>query len=327
VGEPMTIASPASVMVFVEVGVGDLDAVDTAVDELVELLGDRANDGFAAVEIAYMRAASAMLHGDPETAAGVLSAIVQELLAQEVRYPTALWINHLGLAQLASGDLDGVKETVEVAREVAKIIGNSTCEASADCAEGLMHRMAGRPDLADPFLRRALAGLHEAGLLPDVVDTLEILAGVICELGNPETAARLLAAVDAVRSERGWVGWLPQVWPEMVADDRKAILAAAGSEAGTPALGLDDAVELVLRGRGARGRPSSGWGSLTPTEREVVRRVAAGKSNPEIADALFISRSTVKTHVSHVLAKLDLTSRAELAAAAVREGELSEGTT
>ncbi len=70
--------------------------------------------------------------------------------------------------------------------------------------------------------------------------------------------------------------------------------------------------------RGPRRRPRYGWESLTETELEVVRMVAEGASNPEVAERLFISRPTVKTHVSHALSKLGLTSRVQLAAAAAR---------
>jgi DNA-binding CsgD family transcriptional regulator len=70
--------------------------------------------------------------------------------------------------------------------------------------------------------------------------------------------------------------------------------------------------------RGPRGRPRSGWASLTTTEAKVAELVAEGLSNPEIARRLFVSRHTVHTHVSHILAKLGLGSRVELAAAATR---------
>jgi DNA-binding CsgD family transcriptional regulator len=70
--------------------------------------------------------------------------------------------------------------------------------------------------------------------------------------------------------------------------------------------------------RGPRGRPRSGWASLTATEAKVAELVAEGLSNPEIARRLFVSRHTVHTHVSHILAKLGLGSRVELAAAAAR---------
>jgi DNA-binding NarL/FixJ family response regulator/tetratricopeptide (TPR) repeat protein len=71
----------------------------------------------------------------------------------------------------------------------------------------------------------------------------------------------------------------------------------------------------VRRGRrGARQRPHVGWESLTPTERTVGDLVADGLSNPQIAERLYISRRTVQTHVSHIFTKLDIASRAQLAA-------------
>jgi DNA-binding CsgD family transcriptional regulator len=75
---------------------------------------------------------------------------------------------------------------------------------------------------------------------------------------------------------------------------------------------------LRLGVRGPRRRPASGWAALTDTEAEVARLVAARLSNPEIAEQMFLSRRTVGHHVSHVLAKLHMTSRVELAAAAAR---------
>ncbi|MGH3479515.1 MAG: response regulator transcription factor, partial [Nocardioidaceae bacterium] len=62
-----------------------------------------------------------------------------------------------------------------------------------------------------------------------------------------------------------------------------------------------------------------GWGSLTPTEREVVGLVVSGLTNPEIAARLFVSRATVKTHLSHVYAKLGVANRTELAALATEQ--------
>ena len=70
----------------------------------------------------------------------------------------------------------------------------------------------------------------------------------------------------------------------------------------------------IRRGPHARHRRSHhGWNSLTPTELKIVALVATGMSNPHIAADLFLSRRTVQTHVSHILAKLNLHSRTEIA--------------
>jgi DNA-binding CsgD family transcriptional regulator/tetratricopeptide (TPR) repeat protein len=64
--------------------------------------------------------------------------------------------------------------------------------------------------------------------------------------------------------------------------------------------------------RASRNRPSTGWAALTPTEKRVAHLVAQGLSNPDIAARLFLSRNTVQTHVSHILAKLGAPSRVEI---------------
>jgi DNA-binding CsgD family transcriptional regulator len=61
-----------------------------------------------------------------------------------------------------------------------------------------------------------------------------------------------------------------------------------------------------------RDRPDVGWTALTPTEMRVAHLVAQGLSNPDIAAELFLSRNTVQTHVSHILAKLGAPSRVEI---------------
>jgi DNA-binding CsgD family transcriptional regulator len=63
----------------------------------------------------------------------------------------------------------------------------------------------------------------------------------------------------------------------------------------------------------ARDRPATGWASLTNTESGIARLIADGKSNPEIAHTLFLSRRTIETHVSHILTKLGQRSRVDIA--------------
>jgi DNA-binding CsgD family transcriptional regulator len=84
------------------------------------------------------------------------------------------------------------------------------------------------------------------------------------------------------------------------------------------ALSTEEAIAYAQRGRGERKRPASGWKSLTPTELNVVRLTAEGLSNKDIAEKLFISPRTVQTHLTHVYAKLSMTSRIQLIQEAAR---------
>ncbi|MFD6183578.1 ATP-binding protein [Streptomyces goshikiensis] len=81
--------------------------------------------------------------------------------------------------------------------------------------------------------------------------------------------------------------------------------------------------QAVHRGaRGPRSAARHGWEALTDTERVVAGHVAAGRSNPEIAARMYISRRTVGSHVSHALRKLGMTSRVELATEVIRRKTL-----
>ncbi len=78
-------------------------------------------------------------------------------------------------------------------------------------------------------------------------------------------------------------------------------------------------VRQRLRALGVRRRlagivpPRNGWPGLTECELEVVRQVARGLTNRQVAERLFLSQHTVSNHLRHAFAKLDVTSRVELA--------------
>ena len=73
-------------------------------------------------------------------------------------------------------------------------------------------------------------------------------------------------------------------------------------------------------------RPTFGWDSLTPTELEVAHMVADGLTNPQAGARLGTSRRTIETHVSHILTKLALTSRVQLAAEVAHREHRDAGT-
>jgi DNA-binding CsgD family transcriptional regulator len=84
------------------------------------------------------------------------------------------------------------------------------------------------------------------------------------------------------------------------------------------ALSLESAVSYARRRRASHRRAVSGWDSLTPSEREVAALVCERLTNGEIAQRLFVSTTTVKSHLTRIFTKLDVTNRRELALVAAR---------
>lgn len=102
---------------------------------------------------------------------------------------------------------------------------------------------------------------------------------------------------------------------------RGVAVVAAGDALLAPAMTLRLIDRFVRTGNDTGGQPESlTFPSLTQREHEVLVAVAEGLSNPEIAESLFVSYSTVKTHVSHLLSKLGARDRAQLVMLAHRAG-------
>src|SRR6516165_1587297 len=293
----------------------------------LDMAGQHASE---AVEIAVRAKATANLisasghlgrillsRGEPG-AAGHLEQAVQLARAFGVRPLTAWWIDSLGELAELEGRHGDARSWYEQA------IGHATeCGLAADAARARHHlgRLAWlEGDLASAVnsCHEALAAQLEAGDLLGLTETLETLGGLLIDEGSARRGLPLLAAASASREHLGF-----PVRP--VEAGRIAGWIAAGreqlGEQAQPAweqgalLSVAEAAAMARRGRGPRRRPAFGWPSLTPAERDVADLVAGGLTNPEIAARLGVSAGTVKGHVSSVLRKLSVRTRAELAAA------------
>jgi DNA-binding NarL/FixJ family response regulator len=93
--------------------------------------------------------------------------------------------------------------------------------------------------------------------------------------------------------------------------------------AGQPAAPSPTPPSLATASAGAT--PDAPPGELTPREAEVLRHIAAGLSNTEIAAALFVTEATVKTHINHIFTKTSLRDRAQLVRYAYQHGLVHPG--
>lgn len=237
----------------------------------------------------------------------------------------------LVVALLLLGELDGAADEAQLLLCHAQSGRNEHVEAIARHMLGRVAMAYGRVIEAQGHLHQALAIAARRDFRLQTVNTLESLAHVAALTDSPTQAARLLAAVQGAREQLGIVRWPaePEVWAGIEEDARGALgddaFAAAWAEGAS--LSVDEAVEFISRARGKRKRPSTGWESLTPTELEIVRHTVGGLTNPQIGERMFISRATVKAHLSHIFAKLGTSSRSELAIEATRRGLDAPGAT
>ena len=180
-------------------------------------------------------------------------------------------------------------------------------------------------------LQQALEIQHRLSNRPELVDTLEAIASWATAAGQPATAveiwavtARWRAATGRVRRPRFEAAFQREreTAATLIGEDK---LAAAWEKGATR--DLDQIVEAASRlfalpiaaAPAAAPVPSHRF-ALTPRELDVLRLIAEGLKDIEIAERLFITRRTVTTHVERILGKLGVRSRTAAASLAIRHG-------
>ncbi len=266
-----------------------------------------------AIELAL--ATAELLHGDLDSAAERANGLLGMpqthtlVLAQETLARIALARDRPEQARRHAGELQALSRRSGCPRH----------QALAEYLDGRAALRGGENDRGRELLHAALARYAELGLEREAADVLDELALLAADAGETERCARLAAAGAATRARLGCApapGTLDRIDAARVrltANDEDGDGWDAAWEQGRQAA-LVDAIAYARRGRGRRRRSATGgWPSLTVTERDVALLAASGKTNPQIAQQLFISRGTVKMHLSSVYRKLDVANRTELA--------------
>ena len=282
---------------------------------------DRARDGGWPIGIGralYFLARLAEAEGDPEAGALFERSLAVGRAGEAPIFHEVRCRVGLGTAAERDGDLDAAAGHLLEALETSQGVGDLAVSAEALQRLSVVARRRENDSEAGVLAQRALELSARVGTLPGIATSLELLAGLAAE-GRPEVALRLLAAAQAAREPQGLARSQPdQARHDLdlarlrcaVADDAFAAAWAEGA-----ALSADEAVAYALRGRRSGERPVTGWESLTSAEKEVVRLVCEGLSNPEVGRRLFISPRTVGHHLTHVFDKLGVRSRGALARA------------
>jgi predicted ATPase/DNA-binding CsgD family transcriptional regulator len=271
----------------------------------------------------------AIARGDAAAAVDLLAPAYADQRETGIPFMVSMIGMTLASARRRVGDLDGATELLDDLDGLATTLDNRWVAAHVELERSRVSCELGDVTAAERRAHDALAAFVEMGRAPDIVASLEQLGCVAASVESDADALRCFAAAKAHRSTSGLVSMPPDA--EAISALCDAARARIGDEIADEhwsegeALTLAEAVEYITRTRGARKRPSSGWASLTPTERRVVELVAEGLTNPQIAERMFVARGTVKVHVSHIFAKLGVSGRSELAALAIRRSATGEG--
>ncbi len=192
---------------------------------------------------------------------------------------------------------------------------------AADAGEALRHVAQHQPDVV--LLDNHLPGVHGIDALPQLLAAQpapKVLMLTVSEDAND--LARALSAgasgyllktaegnelVDAIeRVHRGESVVSPEMTGKLVAAYRQALATATEAPPASSAAPAPAAQAAPAPAAGPLSR-------LSPRERDILREIARGASNKEIARTLDIAETTVKIHVQHILRKLNLTSRVQAA--------------
>ncbi len=297
---------------------------------LYHQLGDQDGEAVALRNIGIVR----MYGGDLAGADGALDGAIELMRGLGDRALTHTPLLHRGWAAYFQADYAGAERFWQEALEYARRYGDSFTIANILTGLGYLGLRLEDVSAAHRYFEQALVthvgiGKLELGAGGRTSEALEGLACVAAAEGQFERALRLDGGAAALRrATTALLSGVRQSDIEAYIDfARKAVGPRASSiRAEGAAMSLEELVDVAVAKPAEadkRASPSAPDDGLTAREREIVGLVTEGLTNRQIADRLIIAERTAETHVQHILNKLGFTSRAQVAAWAVRQGLLT----
>ena len=282
----------------------------------------------------YILGAISQMQGEYGSAVARLEEVLADWRLVGDPFWVATTLTQLGEALIGVPDLTRAGALLEESLPLMRELGGAWTKAWTLYCLGIVSLDQGDISRAEALFQECLASWWEIDDRWFICNALAGLAITAERRGKPERAARLIGVVESVtlmvhapflqspvevaRYERTIDAARAQLGDEAFAAARAfgrcMSLADAISEAMESTI---DSLDLSIRPSSEGGRD---LGDLTPREQDVLKLIVVGHSNRQIAEALYISHRTATTHVGHILAKLDVGTRAEAAAWGVRHG-------
>ena len=295
---------------------------------LARRIGNKPGEAMAEMGLGYV----ALAQGDYDFSEEISGRALELFEELGDRRWTSIIRVHIGQAAYGRGELDRAAAVFTDAVTSHQRIADTFYEALSHEYLGLVLCEQGECRPAAEHFAAAVPIWRALNSRENMAEWLAEVATLAAATGSPAQSARLLGAATSLREAIGHAF----VLPELAAFERteraiRSVLGPDAFEAARTAGAAADVEQSLAEATAFLGTlidpetppaPDSAPNPfrLTPREQEVLHLLAQGHSDREIADALYIGIRTAQTHVANLLAKLEVSNRAEAAALAVRQG-------
>jgi DNA-binding CsgD family transcriptional regulator len=209
------------------------------------------------------------------------------------------------LTEAVDGNTEEVEEIEDLLPDAVRLATETGNLGTAQALAGQAAALTAESEIP----HRHANAFYCRGLLDHDASRLLAAAERYYDAGRPLLRAKALEAAAGTFVDAGDRGQARDAFTRAV-----DVYTSLGAAADISRLQATFRAHGIRRGPHAKHRQArSGWDSLTATEIKIAAFVEEGLSNPEIAAKLLLSRRTVATHVSHILKKLDVHSRTDIA--------------